>query len=552
MTTPPQRSADEWAAAVARGGLDPQSLTLAGYALAQAQRVPEAVQALLQALALKPDFVPAHTGLAGCLAQEGLHREAAEAFRTAHLLDPRRVGDLAHALFQLRSACAWEGLEAEMALLRQEIGRSDATHRVDPFAAMALGLSPADQRRAAERWAAEVRAKAGAALPPLRWQWDGQRPLRVGYLGADFYSHATLWLCIGLLEAHDRQRFDITLYDHGRSDRSDLRLRAEAAARIVPLHALDDRAAAQRLRADGIDILIDLKGYTRHARPGIVALRPAPLQLGYLGHPGTLGGKALDGLIGDAVLTPADEARYYSETLLRLPDSYQPFDDRRPPLAADARAAHGLPDDALVLAAFHQPYKLSAEVWALWLRLAQAEPRAVLWLLSGNPQSDACLRARWQAAGLAPGRLVLAPKLPLLAHLQRLACADLALDTFPVNGHTTSSDALHAGVPLLSFAGEGLAARVSASLLHAAGLADAVCADLDELEQRLLHLMRDAAARRQWRERLHAARQQAPLFDTRRHARAFEDLLLRAAAQVRRRGRLQPLDALPGEQPRAH
>jgi hypothetical protein len=222
MTTPPQRSADEWAAAVARGGLDPQSLTLAGYALAQAQRTPEAVQVLLQALALKPDFVPAHTGLAGCLAQEGLHREAAEAFRTAHLLDPRRVGDLAHALFQLRSACAWEGLEAEMALLRQEIGRSDATHRVDPFAAMALGLSPADQRRAAERWAAEVRAKAGAALPSLRWQWDGQRPLRVGYLGADFYSHATLWLCIGLLEAHDRQRFDITLYDHGRSDRSEL------------------------------------------------------------------------------------------------------------------------------------------------------------------------------------------------------------------------------------------------------------------------------------------------------------------------------------------
>jgi protein O-GlcNAc transferase len=176
----------------------------------------------------------------------------------------------------------------------------------------------------------------------------------------------------------------------------------------------------------------------------------------------------------------------------------------------------------------------------------------VLWLLSGNPQSDASLRARWQAAGLAPGRLVLAPKLPLLAHLQRLACADLALDTFPVNGHTTSSDALHAGVPLLSFAGEGLAARVSASLLHAAGLADAVCADLGELEQRLQHLMRDAAARRQWRERLRAARQQAPLFDTRRHARAFEDLLLRAAAQVRQRGSTcEPQDALPGAAPTA-
>jgi protein O-GlcNAc transferase len=512
--------------------LNADALAQQGLQLARQGRAEEAMGSFLQALAQQPDLLLAHTGLGGVLAQAGLKLEAAESFRTAWLLDKTRLGDLAHCVFNRLHCAAWEGLEADLAALHQGL-TGPQTMLPDPFAILACGLDAKDQRRAAERWAASLRKRVQPLRGPLP-RWDGKRRVRLGYLSADWYSHATLILAIAALEAHDATRFELFVFDHGRDDGSPLRQRLQRRAEHwVGLHALSDFDAAQAIRAAQIDVLIDLKGYTANGRPGIAAHRPAPLQISHLAYPGTLGGQAHDYLIGDPVVTPLSHAAQFTECIAQMPHCYQPNDPGRSVPPAPPRAQLGLPEGAFVWASFNQIYKLQPAVFAVWTRLVHAVPGSVLWQMSGGAAADAHLRAHWQAAGLAPQQLVLAPKLGLDDHLARLQAADLHLDTHPVAGHTTAADALAAGLPLLALQGESYAARVSSSLLHALGLPDLVTQSLAGYEAQALRLAREPALLLAVRERLHQARASSPLFDAQRYARDFEALLLRMLERQR-------------------
>ena len=311
-----------------------------------------------------------------------------------------------------------------------------------------------------------------------------------------------------------------------------MRRRLEAATeRFVDLHGLDDETAARRIRDDGVDILIDLKGYTFDHRIGIVARRPAPVQVSWLGYPSTTGHEALDYFIGDPVVTPPGSEHQYTEKLALMPNCYQPNDRKRTIEAAPTRADCGLPEDAFVFCCFNVPQKITPRVFDVWCELLRRLPAAVLWLLEPSVAARDNLRREASARGVSPGRLVFAPRMPLPRHLARVGLADLFLDTLPCNAHTTASDALWAGVPVLTCAGEHFTSRVAASLLHAVGLPELVTADLDGYATAALSLAEDPTKLRAIRARLAAARLDAPLFDSARFARDLEALYARMAAR---------------------
>ena len=293
--------------------------------------------------------------------------------------------------------------------------------------------------------------------------------ITVGYLSADFQSHATAMLVAELFEKHDRDRFTILGYSYGRDDDSPMRKRlASALDRFVDVRDASFARAAERIAADEVDILVDLKGYTAEARTQIVALRPAPIQVNYLGYPGTMGASFIDYILVDDFVVPADQQPFFTEKLVHLPGCYQVNDSRREIAPrTPSRAECGLPEEGFVFCSFNNSYKITPEVFGVWMRLLAAVPGSVLWLLEaigGAPTICAAKRRRGASRG---ERLVFARRLDGPEHLARHRLADLFLDTFPVNAHTTASDALWAGCPLLTIAGETFVSRVAGSLLRA-------------------------------------------------------------------------------------
>ena len=348
--------------------------------------------------------------------------------------------------------------------------------------------------------------------------------IRLGYLSADFRDHATAHLTAALFAQHDRSRFEVVGYSLGADDGSAVRRRVvDAFDRFVDLHDLSSAAAAQRIHADGIDVLVDLNGYAQNGRPQILAQRPAPIQVNYLGYPGTMGARFIDYIIVDPVVVPMDQQAFFTERLVHLPDCYQANDSRRAMAeAAPSRAACGLPKHGFVYCCFNNPSKITPTIFALWMRLLLAHPGSVLWLLQSNLLMVSNLRHEAATRGVAPERLVFAPPLPLAEHRARHRQADLMLDTLPYGAHTTMSDALWAGLPAVTCLGDTFAGRVGASLLRAAGLPDLVTTTLADYET----LARNLAARPQELaaigERLTRNRATAPLFDTARFTRHIE------------------------------
>lgn len=516
---------------------DLQFHLLHGQALAALQRPVDAIQAYMRALAIQPDTVMAYARMGFCFTELGLREEAAQCFRTAQVLGAgeQELNLLTMLVFREREVCRWGQGGDDAALLLQGVAalRDDSAVALSPFVLLALTDDAQLQLRAARAYmrhhAAGVQPlPAPAAIAPRQ----PGRPLRIGYLSSDFFQHATTILMAGMLEAHDRQRFEVTLYSHSLDDASPMRERVlRAAERFVDVSSLDDKAAAQRIRDDGIDILVDLKGFTRDARPGLMAHRPAPVQVAFLGYPGTTGAPWIDYLVGDPVVTPLADAADFSECIAQLPGCYQPNDSRRPLPAAVGRAEAGLPPEALVLCGFTQPYKISPEVLDAWCQALHALPGAVLWLLEWNEQVRKNLMPELLRRGIAAPRVVWAPLLPYERHLARLQQADLFLDTWPCTGHTTASDALWAGVPVLTVRGRSFAARVAASLNRALGL-DALTFDTPEaLVAQAVALGRDAPARERLRTHLAAQRAGAALFDSARFARELEALYERMAAR---------------------
>jgi predicted O-linked N-acetylglucosamine transferase (SPINDLY family) len=503
-------------------------------ALQKLHRHHEAVQAFLAALALKIDDALSHFRMGMSFKELGLKAEAAECVRTALALGLGTSELSARALlvFLEREACRWSEAERELAVLRAAVqaAPADAPVETGAFVHAVLVDDAAEQRKVATLYAHHLAART---VPlPRRAARAHEGRLRIGYLSADFHQHATSQLAVQMFEAHDRARFEVTLFSAGPDDGTALRRRMCAATEhFVDLHGQGMPQMATAIRARRIDILVDVKGATYGSVMQVMAHRPAPLQVNWLGFPGTSGAAYIDYLIGDPVVTPIAHAAHHSECIAQMPLCYQPNDSRRVTPAPAAREACGLPGDALVLCGFHQSYKISREVFASWCRLLHALPQAVLWLLRWNANVQAALAAAAAASGIDASRLVFAPLLPAEQHLARLAAADVFLDAWPCNAHTTASEALWCGVPPVTVLGETFAQRVAASLLHASGLPELVCADVAQYEQTVRQLALDRQRRDALRARLIAQRSHA-LFDGVRFARDIEALYERMWARA--------------------
>jgi predicted O-linked N-acetylglucosamine transferase (SPINDLY family) len=392
-----------------------------------------------------------------------------------------------------------------------------------PFHLLSMpGMTAAHQHECAEQWMAARLLASTANRATLASEfadadatrtWDEGHKIRLGYLSGDFQQHATALLMIEMLEAHDRNQFDLHAYSYGADNGQGMRQRLEERFdHFIDITLMDDLQAARAIHADGIDILIDLKGYTAGTRTTLLTYRPAPVQVSFLGYPGTLGGVFCDYLISDRFITPNSAAGDYSEALACLPDSYQPHGRATELGIPPSRSSQGLPEDGLVYCCFNQAYKFTPEVFDIWCRLLDQTPGSVLWLL-GNEYAEGNLRGEAMARGLSPHRLVFAKDCPQAEHLNRLQLADLVLDTLPYNAHTTASDALWSGVPMVTCSGDTFASRVAGSLLQAVGLPELITHDLVQYEALATALSTDPATLTALRHKLADLRSNAALFD---------------------------------------
>ena len=439
---------------------------------------------------------------------------AVDAFARASALRPDDPGIAAKHAMAARYACAWREADGALAVLS-----TSPRIACEPMTAVALLADATTQRDAI---AAFTYAHASPAAPAIVRQ-RGTR-LRVGYLSTDFHDHATAHLAAGLFECHDASRFETFAYAADRDDGSAMRRRLRAAfAHWRDVRELTDPQAAGLMRKDALDVLVDLKGHTRGTRLPILDHRPAPVQLHYLGFPGTLAHDGVDGTIVDATVAPDDAE--FAERALRLPVCYQANDHRRALPPSLRREEAGLPADAMVLACFNQTYKLTEPFVRAWLEVMREHDHTVLWLTVPHALAQRNLIEFVAQSGIGAARVIFAPIVDQATHLARLQCADLALDVLPYGSHTTGSDALFAGVPLLTCRGATFAGRVGASLCQAVELSDLVCESLDEYAGCLRTLCTDRARLRDYRNHLERGRASLPLFDTPAFTRHFERLL---------------------------
>lgn len=395
-----------------------------------------------------------------------------------------------------------------------------------PFMFQAVSDQPQDLQACARLYARDLFPPAAGVPrfdPAAR---KGNNKIRLGYLSGEFRDQATAILMAGLYERHDRSRFEVIAVDNGSADTSPMSARLKQAFdRWVDIGDLQTVRAAEKIRAAGIDILVNLNGYFGKLRMDVFAQRPAPLQVNYLGFPGTMGAPTIDYIIADRIVIPPGEEQFYDEQVVTLPGCYQVNDDKGRPMAArPTRAQAGLPEQGFVFCNFNQSYKLTPKVFANWMRILGRVPGSVLWLLEGPaPYADNIARHAG-AHGVAPERILFAPDRPTDQHLARVQLADLFLDGLPYNAHTTGSDALWAGVPLLTRRGSAFAGRVAASLLQAAGLPELVTQNAQDYEDMAVRLATDPNAFAAVKAKL---TRNCPLFDTDLFRRNIEAAYLR-------------------------
>jgi predicted O-linked N-acetylglucosamine transferase (SPINDLY family) len=499
-----------------------------GEALRQLHRLPQAIEAYRAALRRRPQFFEAHVQLGTAFEGLAMHEEARECFGAALALGGNRAELLAAMAYRSQHAVRWDLFARDVASLHQELetGRTQP----GPFQLLTTPSSRAQQLAAAR---AHWIDRCGAIVPLAKAGARASRSrIRIGYATSDVCRHATAYLIAEVLERHDRTRFDIFVYSYGPDDGSAIRQRIvdSAHGRFVEARALSDRMLAERVRKDDIDILVDLKGYTLGSRIGAFAFHPARVQVNFLGYPGTLGSSAYEYIIGDPIVTPLEHASDYAESIAQMPHCYQPNDRRRPIGPRPRRSDCGLPEHAFVFCSFNSCYKITAAVFDRWCRLLHQVKGSVLWLYEANAQARRNLPLEAQRRGIAPERLIWAPHVDLPAHLGRLQLADLALDTLPVNAHTTASDALWTGVPMITTAGDSFVSRVASSVLQAAGMPELIAADGDAYEQLALDLARNRTRLDELRHRLAAGRDHCALFDNQAYTRDLEALFARMLA----------------------
>lgn len=507
----------------------PEALARLGRAQSMQGRLDEAADSLAQAARGAPNHPGILVWLGHALEDVRRVEEAADAFAHAHALLPQEPQIAAYLLAARRRLCDWRDVDALSTQVREAVRMQRAS--VEPFAFLSEDATPAEQLACARLRAMQV-ASMVRPMPPAAVRRDG--PLRLGFMSNGFGSHPTGLLTVALFEAlRAHAPVDVHLFALNRDDGGAIRQRL---ARATTLHEVAGRAhgvIAHGIRDAGIDILFDLRGWGGGGAPDVLAMRPAPLQVNWLAYPGSSGAPWIDYVLADRVALPESLAPHYSEAVAWLPGCFQPSDTQRAIPPAPSRAECGLPEQGIVFCCFNNSYKLNPRSVNRALDVLARVPGSVLWLLSGPGRADERLRTHAASRGIDAARLVFMPKQPHAAYLARLKRADLFLDTAPYNAHTTASDALWAGCPVLTRPGETFAARVAASLLHHAEL-DELIVDTDAaFVERAVMLATSDGALDSLRARVEQARTHAPLFDMQRFARDFVCIVEKMAERAR-------------------
>jgi predicted O-linked N-acetylglucosamine transferase (SPINDLY family) len=492
-----------------------------GNTLRDLDRLGEALASYDKAIALWPDYAEAHSNRGGALAELKRYEEALSSYAAALRIEP----DLAAARMGIwpvaQAICDWR-------LIAEHVGvvTDNTVRAVTPFVLLVHCDDPAAHLQCAAHFIGEKLP----TLPQPLWSGTARRhdKIRVAYLSADFRDHAVAHLIAGLIEAHDRSHFEVIGVSLGVDDQSAMRRRlAGSFDQFHSVRTESNLAVASLMHRLEIDVAVDLLGYTRDARPEILAHRPAPIQVNYLGYPGTMAARFIDYVIADPIVLPFDQQPFYTEKIVHLPECYQVNDAKRTiGEHTPSRTEAGLPEHGFVFCCFNNNFKINAAVFEIWMRLLHSVTGSVLWLLRDNAMAERNLLGAAAAHGINPARLVFADRVPLDQHLARHRLADLFLDTLPYNAHTTASDALWVGLPILTCQGHAFAGRVAASLLHAVGLPDLVTSDLHAYETLALRLATDATLLNGLRDRLAQNRLTCPLFDTDRSRRHIEKAYL--------------------------
>jgi protein O-GlcNAc transferase len=495
----------------------PEALNNRGAVLLAEGRGEEALADYAASLAAAPGNGATLYNQAVALAQLGRLAEALAGFEAVLALYPRHPYALSGAAMAANNLCDWP----KVAALKGQVVRAvaDESAVIFPFTLLGYSGDPALQRRAAETYLADKRAEGtgpwSGALPPA------PQKLKIAYVSADFGDHPVGRCVAGLLACHDRDGFELYGISIGTIEGGAVRQTlAQSFDHFQDAAGMSDREAAAWMRAEGIDIAVDLTGHTQEGRPGIFAGRAAPVQVTHLGYPGTTGSRSMDYILADAVVAPSSQRPFFSEAIVHLPGSFFPTGPDREMAPAPSRSAAGLPDRGFVFCSFNQNWKITEEVFAVWMRLLSSVQDSVLWLVTCPPQARRNLEREAEARGVAADRIVWAERVDSEQNVVRQQLADLMLDTLPYNAHATAADALLAGLPIVTCRGESFAGRVAASLLEAAGLQDLVTDNLRDYEALALKLAREPGALAEVKRTL--AHNRARLLDLRSHVRALE------------------------------
>lgn len=526
-------SLQEFKQALAGLPADPEVYKDMALALFRMQRWNDAVPFLLKAIELyEGDYIDAVELLATCLLYAGRVDEAWTCFRELHQAEPEHVQNLFQFMSSSLRRCDWTRFPESLHRLRELSAEFDQCE-ASPFALAALpGIQPIEFFKVAGNHAKLfIPASILATTTALPCNGRTDRRVRIAYLSGDLRRHAVGFIVPEVLERHDRSRFEVFAYSTHAAEAGDL-IRPRLEAAFEHFHEVGDlsvRKLSEKIRADNIDILIDLSGWTAHSRPEVMALRSAPVQVNWLGYPGTMGHPSLaDYIVGDSIVTPLEHADAFSEKIAQMPHSYLPADTRRQRATPPSRAEAGLPDGKFVFCSFNNSYKYNPDVWDLWCAILEAAPNSVLWL---SAHGDTIADHLWQEAekrGVSKDRIIFAGHVPSNeAHLARLGLADLALDPFPYNSHSTGVDVLWAGVPMVTLLGDIFAGRVGASIVTAAGLPELVANNQDEYCSVALDLYRDRDRLSVLRNRLASHHTSAAMFNMHGFTAALEALYFR-------------------------
>lgn len=486
-----------------------------------------AIRAYEAAIKVDPEYGGVYHNLGLSLIMMGRRHEAVAPLEKAVACMPNATMTLSYMVTNKMYLCDWENIDA----LSQKIVDAVMEKRgySDPFIFQSLSTAPGNAEQLAcaassDAISTGIRKQANLGdAQKFTYQHLSGRRIRVGYASMDFRSHPMAYLMTDVLEKHDRDKFEVYAYSYGPHDNSPERKRfMEVVDHFIDIHGMTDDQAAQRINEDGIDILIDRKGHTYGSRLGIFVYRPAPIQVCYLAHAGTIGADYIDYAVVDAFVVPPDQQQFYTEKLVYMPDSYQANSIRPVAKTIPSRAECGLPESGLVFCCFNQSYKYTPKVFDLWMRILKRTPDSVLWLFSTEDETADNLRREAQMRGVDPNRLVFAPKMPQAQHLARHHHADLFLDTLIVNAHTTASDALLMGCPVITCPGETFVARVAGSVLRALEMPELIVSNLQEYEDLAVAIATDPARLRALREKVAQKVKTAPLFNSTRYTRHLD------------------------------